>query len=342
MSKVETVHFSVQGEFITDTARRLWAEEGEQERALRILRCMQSITEQQILDVLEGRSQLVGWSDSPEGIQLKSDKHKGVTLEEQFKKLKEERDEARDDLDDVVQLSNGDTIMVPSHDGAREVPRRKARPFMGSEKAGFLEDGYEFDDQPKDIKSKRSTRTGNPPKKQRIYRKMKDGGGISRPKLKRFESSMEGIARMADPGDTNKGFLPAETEREREEREEKEREEKEEAYRAKVKAELVIEDRITGNTGWVSPEGKFYPCGYSQHARVAWALGFCDHPQMHGVKPPGWIRMGMNGSLGQYIHEDHDSPDPPTKVQKDLVRAFCKERGISKPWWLENADAGDK
>ncbi|TAL42462.1 MAG: hypothetical protein EPN91_08765 [Salinibacterium sp.] len=287
MSKVETsgtVHFSVQGEFITDTARRLWAEEGEQERALRILRCMQGITEQQILDVLEGRSQLVGWSDSPEGIQLKSDKHKGVTLEEQFKKLKGER--------------------------------------------------YEFDDQPKDIKSKRSTRTGNPPKKQRIYRKMKDSGGISRPKLKRFESSMEGIARMADPGDTNKGFLPAETEREREEREEKEREEKEEEARQYAKANLVVSDTITGDTGWLSPEGKFYPCGYSEHARVIWALGLCGHPQMHGAHPAGWVRLGMNGSE-PYVHDAHDSPDPPTKAQKDLISAFCKKRKIKLPWWLE-------
>ena len=327
MSKLAsgTVHFTVEGEFITDTARRLWAEEDEPERAMRILRCMQGITEAQILDVLEGRSKLTGTSD--EGIQLEPDKHNGKTLEQLLQKIRDERDEARDERDDIVQIANGNVIMVPSHDGAREVPCRKAQLFMGSGEAGFLKDGYEFDDQPADV-PERPTRTGKPTKKQRIYRKMKDSF-VPRPKQDGINERAKQLKKTSD--------LMLQREKEREEEEEKTWEEK----RQLAKARLEPVDHITTNTGWLSPDGKFYPCGYSMHAQVIWALGFTDNPNAHSAHPTGWVRLGENGINGVYIHNDSDGP-PPTEVQKELVRTFCKEQGIDEPWWLRKDDDAEK
>jgi hypothetical protein len=342
MSKVETsgtVHFTVEGEFITDIARSLWNLEGQPERALRILKTLmlgkEPMSDADCISIVTGKAKLTGDSDA--GIAIEADgTYEGKTLEQLVVKLKDERDEAIDEREDLAQLASGDTMIVPSHTGAREIPRRKARRTGLSESIGRgLVDGYAFDDAPEEVVEQ--VRVGldagrpKPTKKQRIYRRKDEFGSTLGTKPGRAAKSAKEAERIVEMSEEEK--------RKREDEEEKQREKEWEEKRQRAKADLVASDTITTDTGWLSPTGQFYPCGYSQHGHVAWALGFCDHPQMHGVKPPGWIRMGMNGSLGQYIHEDHDSPDPPTKVQKDLVRAFCNERSIDEPWWLKDDDA---
>lgn len=303
----DTVHFTVDGDFITDTARRLWAEEDEPEKALRILRCMHGITEGQILDVLEGRSKLVGDSDS--GIKLEPDTHTGKTAEQLFAKMRAERDEARDERADFAQMASGETVIVPSHDGAREIPRRKARPFMDTG-AGRLHEDYEFDDRAEELPKGKNKQ----PKKLHIYRSLRD----------RFRAS-DTAAAVAKRGITETG----ETEEEKAAREERAWE----AAREAAKKALTPTETITSTTGWLSPEGLFYPVLYGEHGKVAWALGLAEHPQDHGCKPPGWVRLGVNLER-QYFFEDDTVK--PTDAQRAAVRAYCTEKSIELPWWLRD------
>lgn len=67
----EVVHFKVHGEFITRTARNLWAE-GNEDKALKLLVTgLHEMTEAIAVDICAGRSKLVGVNND---IKLKSDK----------------------------------------------------------------------------------------------------------------------------------------------------------------------------------------------------------------------------------------------------------------------------
>lgn len=139
MSKTEIVHFTVTGEFITETARRLWNDEDEPEKALNILKCMQGISDAQCLDILAGRSKLIG--DSTKGVELVPDDQKLKGLKEVLGKMKRERDDAKDESADLVQMAIDDTVPLASHKGLVKVPRRKTEVggFMGRRvlKKGF-------------------------------------------------------------------------------------------------------------------------------------------------------------------------------------------------------------
>lgn len=57
-----TVHFSIQGEFITERARELW-EEGEYKQAMDVLDCLIGSTLEQRIEIIEGRKKLIGVND---------------------------------------------------------------------------------------------------------------------------------------------------------------------------------------------------------------------------------------------------------------------------------------
>lgn len=125
MTKTVRAHFTISGEFITEQSRSLWAEEGEPEKALRLLQGVRGLSTSQVLDILEGRSKLIG--DSPTGVNLAPDNQKLPTLQETLRRLKKERDEALEDRADLLQFMNGDTVNVPSPTGLRTVPRRQTK-----------------------------------------------------------------------------------------------------------------------------------------------------------------------------------------------------------------------
>lgn len=58
----ETVHFSIEGEFITDRARALWGE-GAFAKAFDLLSCCIGMSMDQQVEILEGRKKLTGWND---------------------------------------------------------------------------------------------------------------------------------------------------------------------------------------------------------------------------------------------------------------------------------------
>jgi hypothetical protein len=92
---------------------------------------------------------------------------------------------------------------------------------------------------------------------------------------------------------------------------------------------------ITTDTGWLSPEGLFYPCRYAGHAHVAWALGYTDNPSNHSIEINGWVRLGVSDDK-QYFFGEHTLF---TDAQKKLVEAWCKSKKIELPFWLTEKDA---
>jgi hypothetical protein len=125
MSRSEEVHFVITGEFMTKQARTFWSLEDEPKRAIELLEALHGISQQQILDVLEGRMKLGG--DSSTGITLEKDSAEMPTLLSVLSKLKDERDQAREDTADVIQMMNNDVVGVASPRGLIMVPRRQTQ-----------------------------------------------------------------------------------------------------------------------------------------------------------------------------------------------------------------------
>lgn len=87
------------------------------------------------------------------------------------------------------------------------------------------------------------------------------------------------------------------------------------------------DNKITSDTGWLSPKGEFYGCRYGQHNATAWALDL--HP--NEMDKAGWIRCTtVDGKETWFTHE-HDAI---TDVQKEMITAYCAEKTIELPWWL--------
>lgn len=276
-------HFVISGEFITRQARAFWNDEDAQDKAFRLLKCVHGITGAQCLDILEGRKQLIGDSDS--GIELADDNAVCRSLEQTLIDFRRERDEARDDRADLIQMVNGDTVGVASPTGRREIPRRKStknRSMLG--RVTSVVAGYEFDDLAKDDD-----------KPLRIWRQSGygDPAGMD---LRDVELGEED-----EPAEPTRPAPPA------------------------------AQPTITSDTGWLSPDGKFYPCNYAQHAHVAWALGLTDNAFNHSIQPDGWVRLGVTDDR-QYFFGEHALFN---ETQNALIRAYCTERKIELPFWLE-------
>lgn len=285
-------HFVVHGDFITDTARRLWNEEDEPERAMNILRCMQGITDAQCLDVLEGRSKLTG--DSSKGILLKPDKKKGKTVTDVIRKLKQERDEARDERADLQEMVIGKeaTEILASPTGLRRVPRRKTqRKYIKGSVRTVLADDVEFDDVLDNPETPAVPGRGTKPL--HVWQQVSPTPGQFRAEkiiMDNIEEEKEEIPPPPEP-----------------------------------------QTSITSPTGWLSPDGKFYPCCYSQHALTAWKLRLTDNPQNHWVKPDGWIRLSKDGKDQLFFPDETDTHTP---AQREVIQTYCQELGIELPWWL--------
>jgi hypothetical protein len=76
--------------------------------------------------------------------------------------------------------------------------------------------------------------------------------------------------------------------------------------------------KITSNNGWLSPDGTFYPCGYSEHLVLAEAM--CYDPTQIGNS--GWVkicRFEILSESGQPEDTALPGTHPPTQAQIDRV-----------------------
>jgi hypothetical protein len=291
----EVAHFSLSGEWFTEHVRSLWAQEDRADHALKTLMVsLHGITHEQAISILEGRNKLVGNSSDDAGIQLVPDdskkKVKLPTLEETLKRLTDERNEARDETADLIQLRTGETVGLGSPGGLRKVPLRKT---IKSYKSGRrkLAPGYEFPDQPEETREKGS----------------KD--------LKFFEEterSNYSVARSKLPIPKRPAAPKA----------------------VKVPEERPPEGRdvIDSDSGWLSPEGKFYACSYMQHI---WMASRLDADEVH-LEDKGWVKL-CRGADGQHhiFGFLRDIKARPTAVQIRMITDFCLTGGFELPYWAQ-------
>jgi hypothetical protein len=87
---------------------------------------------------------------------------------------------------------------------------------------------------------------------------------------------------------------------------------------------VVPQAKITGDSGWLSPDGKFYPCGYMKHTGLAMALGHEDEQPLTRL---GWVRLSMG-------HPPLPGDRQATQKQIDLLFDHLGKL----PFWVKEQD----
>lgn len=302
MSETEIVHFSIDGEWLTEHVRSLWAREDRPDHALKTLvEGLEGMTEEIAVTILDGRFKLVGSSRDEGGVRLVPDDsgEKLPTMGEMLLRIKEQRDEARDEAADLTELVIGDTVGLGSPGGLRHVPRRKTTLHTRlGRTTPSLKDGYVWPDtDPRDLKGKRKDA-----KPVRIYR------GSSRDEFL--------------GGETKEALVPEPVKVEPE---------------PKFGLAPEAEDTICSDWGWLSPEGKYYPCSYGEHIITARRLG-SEEPEIEKL---GWVKIGQYLDGKQHIFGFLLSTcmARPTDIQKRMVIDYCLTGKREIPEWAK--DGGD-
>lgn len=98
------------------------------------------------------------------------------------------------------------------------------------------------------------------------------------------------------------------------------------------------ENKITSDTGWLSPDGKFYPCKYGGHNDLAARLGI-SQPYAFMREGPGesgneWARL-CTANDEQMFFGEHILF---TAKQFVAISVWCEELKIELPWWLKRVN----
>jgi len=88
----------------------------------------------------------------------------------------------------------------------------------------------------------------------------------------------------------------------------------------------VALDSIPANAtdGWLSPEGKFYQCGWQEHISLAFDLG----ETQNALEQKGWIKLSANEIFEPYR-------PPATQAQLNRIFDWCRATSRKFPKWLE-------
>ena len=71
MAQSKQLHFTVEGEFLTQVSRQLWADERQPEKAINLLKeSLRGVTMEQVLAILTGSKKLTGNSGDENGVEL--------------------------------------------------------------------------------------------------------------------------------------------------------------------------------------------------------------------------------------------------------------------------------
>jgi len=126
-----TVHFTVEGQFLTDISRQLWADEHQPEKALNILRsAFPTMQPVDILAILTGSKKLAGDSDA--GIDLlddnatRSECGSPLSIDQLFRHFRNRIEEG----EDCKQLLVGSTFVTASPQGLVEIPVRRKEDWL--------------------------------------------------------------------------------------------------------------------------------------------------------------------------------------------------------------------
>jgi len=293
-----TLCFSIDGEWLTQHVRNLWAEEDRPDHALRTLMDgLQGITLAQAIEILEGKAKLVG--DSRENsIEMVPDDATTTVhgqplpkLSAVLARLMKERDKARDGEADLIQLLIGDVEYVASPTGKRKIPQRKAGSGGSLVHHPIIKEPYDYDTLPywQQCPPPFDARSGSPAQGPK---------GASAAEL-----PAEPVEKEDDP--PSFPLPPA-------------------------------ENAVTSDTGWLSPEGKFYRCRYHEHIALAGALGSTED----GLAADGWLKFCTSMLLdnAQFVFCGDKAP---TQIQRDLTYDYCVAHACKLPDWLGGLPSDD-
>ena len=282
-----TVHFRIEGEWLTDLVRSLWADEGEPEKAINILQAAFPTMEQgDMVAILTGSKQLTGMSDDENGLDLVPDTTteskygNSLGLKQRFSVLQAALKEKTEEAADMTQFAVHDTVGVPSAKGLVVVPRRRTR-------MGGLTGSQVYLDPDVDLET-------IPHYECRAILGMPYGtkdGSLD-------ETEKKGLRGLWEAKEEEKPGPPPEP-----------------FY------------TITTDTGWLSPDGKFYPCAYQGHVSLAYELGF----DVHRLETFGWLKFQRSDIFWNFL----DGKFKPTQQQIDLVWDWCQaDLSRKRPFWL--------
>ncbi len=288
----QIVHFTVEGEFVMEKARALWTE-GLPDKALKLIRCLQGITYEQALSVLEGRAKLTG--DSNTGIGMEPDDTKMPTLAEILQAQREAHDDARDEVADLVEMAIGEVVGIPSPGGLREVPRRKTE-RAGLAQRSRLRKPYNWEE---------ILEPGEKPV--RIYRERDDVFPARKVQVRKTKPAPAKKDALQDIADRWRILLDD----------------------ARPIPPPSPEKTITSNTGWLSRDGKFYPCRWMEHVSMAIRLG----DEEGSLERKGWVKLAMHNGKQMFWGFFEPEP-PPTDDQRRMVGDYCTANGLKLPYWM--------
>jgi len=85
--------------------------------------------------------------------------------------------------------------------------------------------------------------------------------------------------------------------------------------------------------GWLSTDGKFYPCEYGEHARLGYAMkiikGRTDVDWENIMEKAGWMKIQKGIA---YLYDKF------TAKQRDLVFDWYVEKGKEPPYWIDEKE----
>ena len=289
--------FQISGEFITNQARSFWADEEKPAKALKLLlEGCSGMTRDQAMSIILGKAKLIGINDLDmvdDDAALSPNGNELIDEMEMIEKIQQETAEAKDLALDYMDMYYGNTVMVAGPKGPRLIPYRKSTRKGGH----FLSPGYATYGTP-----------AAPWDKMNVWIDI-DPPPSSRPKPFEAKANAEAEA------------------------------EAEAQAQAQAKAVNVYDSfpiptpayKITAPNGWLSTDGKFYPCEYGQHARLGYAMkiikGRTDVDWENIMEKAGWMKI-QGGKA--YLWEKF------TAKQRDLVFDWYVERDKPLPYWLED------
>jgi hypothetical protein len=102
----------------------------------------------------------------------------------------------------------------------------------------------------------------------------------------------------------------------------------------------IFHSKIVTDTGWLSPDGRFYPCGWREHIYLADRISRHLNPEEsepviggweHRLEQRGWIKFSGRDGIFKL-------DQPATKRQNDRILEWClgEGKGLTElPYWLE-------
>lgn len=298
----ETKGFSIHGDFITEHSRARWGE-GAYTGAMKVLECLIGSTHEQQLEILFGTKKLIGvndldlvdddWDPSSEYSDYPS-YHEGMARGDDYHELKELRDEKAWKIayDEWPYSRQGFVAYTHQHSSWKKVEA-----LVGEERANhiFSEVQEDMIDRPSYLNRPVKTDTIEP--ESTWTPSPKEGKADPLTMMYAMAQNNLMMATIENGGDIS--ALPS----------------VDAMMNRGSNVEVVLDDHMTSDSGWLLPNGNYYGCSAMEHVGLADSLLEHIGVQHDGnaeraAEKLGWVKISKSG-FGLYVLCDKK----PTKKQ---------------------------